>query len=145
MQIDFMELDGKLVDPKTLLEIEHKVNNKGYKVTGNVFHHIVLFEIYNGRPAFNEVDHKDGNTANNSITNLRDATRAENQRNRGKFKNSSSKYKGVHWSKSNKAWVAQLRHDGKTYYIGQFEDEYLAHLAWIAVAKEAQGDFFRQL
>ena len=28
-------------------------------------------------------------------------------------------------------------------YIDNFKDEYLAHLAWCAVAKELHGEFFR--
>lgn len=39
------------------------------------------------------------------------------------FKNSSSKYKGVHWRKSRNRWVAILTFNGKRYYLGSSKSE----------------------
>jgi hypothetical protein len=128
-------------------KVPFTISSSGYKITNSrgvtLFHHKAIYEIINGFTSL-EVDHKNGSPADNRIENLREATRAQNARNRGKFKNSTSKYKGVSWNKTLKKWIAQLRFEGRTRYIGQFDDEYLAHIAWVAVAEKANGEFFRK-
>lgn len=76
-----------------------------------------------------EVDHEDRNSANDKIGNLRDADRSKNCANRRPFKNSSSKYKGVHWHRD-RVWIAQIQINGKQTYIGSFKDEKKAALAY---------------
>lgn len=95
-----------------------------------------------------EIDHIDNDTTNNDISNLRLATRAENARNRPKWNKSdgsptTSKYKGVYWCKRRERWISQIRYNNFTYYIGQFDNEYHAHLAWVERAKELYGEFFK--
>jgi len=91
-----------------------------------------------------EVDHIDGNVLNNDISNLRLATHAQNLRNRKKWKNTTSRYKGVYFCPKRKYWVSQIRYQGKTIYIGQFYTELEAHLAWVDRTKELYGEFFNQ-
>lgn len=50
-------------------------------------------------------------------------SKAEMLRNSKGDRDSSSKYKGVHWVKSRKKWRADIRVDGKTVYLGVFSDE----------------------
>ena len=62
------------------------------------------------------VDHIDGNRQNNQVTNLRYATISENNRNRLKsIKSTTSRYKGVYWSKENSKWRARIEVNGKKY------------------------------
>ena len=89
------------------------------------------------------VDHIDGDPSNNKISNLRLASSSENQLNSAKRKGTSSKYKGVHWNKQSNSWRASIRINGKAKYIGNYSNEYAAHLAWCEVAKELHGEFFR--
>jgi len=75
------------------------------------------------------VDHIDGNGINNGRSNLRIATRAQNKMNSGHF-SGTSKYKGVHWDKTERVWIAQICIDKKSIKIGRFKCEDKAGLAY---------------
>jgi hypothetical protein len=62
------------------------------------------------------IDHIDGDPTNNRIENLRECTKSENLRNRGKPKNNTSGVKGVSWSKAAEKWEARC---GK--YLGIYD------------------------
>ena len=108
-----------------------------------------VWKLANGKiPPGLEIDHIDNDRTNNDLSNLRLATRAENARNRPKWAKAdgsptTSKYKGVYWCKKRCKWISQIRYNGHTYYIGQFESEYEAHVSWVARTKELYGDFFK--
>ena len=59
--------------------------------------------ILNAPPGV-EVDHINGNGLDNRRSNLRLATRAQGQANRGRFKSNKSGYKGVHFDKQLGKW-----------------------------------------
>jgi hypothetical protein len=94
-----------------------------------------------------EVDHINCDDEDDSLCNLRLCTHEENTRNRRKWtqdrSKKKSKYKGVYWCKKRKGWISQIRFKGKTKYLGQFDNEYTAHLVWCETAKELYGEFFR--
>jgi len=78
-----------------------------------------------------EIDHKDRNTHNNNIENLRWATKSENKRNAYKKKlQTSSKYVGVCYRKSSDKWHSSIRINGKKKFIGSYETEEEAGLAY---------------
>jgi hypothetical protein len=79
--------------------------------------HRVIFYFANGFLP-EEVDHIDGDTKNNSPSNLRASTRKTNARNRKDNKNNSSGHKGVDWMPRQKQWRAQIGHEGKIVYLG---------------------------
>ena len=87
------------------------------------------------------VDHIDHNGLNNQKYNLRIATHSQNCQNRRPCKNSSSKYRGVCWHKKNKKWTAHIKIDKKTIYLGIFESEEDAAMAYDAKAKELHGEW----
>lgn len=87
-----------------------------------------------------EVDHIDGNTLNNQRANLRKASKNQNQHNRVKNSNGSSRFKGVSWDKTGK-WRAQIRIDGIRRHLGTFADEESAAKAYDFKAKEVFGEF----
>ena len=74
---------------------------------------------------------------NNRISNLRPATKSQNQANRPKNKNNTSGYKGVSWSKFHKKWVAQC--NGK--YLGLFSCKQEAFVAYNKAADNLQKEF----
>lgn len=88
-------------------------------------------------------DHIDGNGLNNQRENLRKATNALNVINRGSFKNSVSKYKGVDYCKARKKWRAQIQYQGKGQHIGLFNTEIEAAIAYNKSASIHHGQFAR--
>lgn len=89
------------------------------------------------------VDHIDGNGLNNSRSNLRVATNAQNSENQRKKANAntSSKFKGVSWHKSTRKWRAYIRHKYKCVHLGLFRSETDAAKAYDRRAKKLFGDF----
>lgn len=83
------------------------------------------------------IDHKDHNGLDNSITNIRFCTVAENQHNKKSNKNSTSKYKGVSWNKQVKKWRATI----KNITIGQYKSEKNAAIAYDIAANQLFGKF----
>jgi hypothetical protein len=72
---------------------------------------------------------------------LRIATGAENQRNRGKQKNNTSGYKGVHWNKSHGQYHARTIHNGKEISGGYFDSPREAAAKYNELAKIYHGEF----
>uniref|UniRef100_A0A6H1ZNF2 Putative homing endonuclease n=1 Tax=viral metagenome TaxID=1070528 RepID=A0A6H1ZNF2_9ZZZZ len=97
----------------------------------------------------NEVDHRDHNGLNNQRYNLRGCTHAENLMNQQIQNNCLSRFKGVTKCKGetykNKKykdyWKAYLRYRGNFLYLGVFENETDAAMAYDKKAKELFGEF----
>lgn len=87
------------------------------------------------------VDHINGNGLDNRRCNLRICTHKENNYNRKKKANTSSKYKGVYWKEQRKAYEAHIKYKGKVYYLGLFKNENEAGEAYNKAAKEFFGEF----
>jgi hypothetical protein len=80
--------------------------------------------IMNAKPG-QQIDHKDGNGLNNTRDNLRIASHTLNMQNSKSRSGSTSRYKGVSWNTQRGKWVAQIRYDGRTRFLGYYtyEDE----------------------
>ena len=79
---------------------------------------------------FPQVDHIDGNKANNDISNLRMATSASNhQAYKTKSKGCTSQYRGVSWNKRDKKWYASCMINFNPKHIGCFDNEHDAAIA----------------
>lgn len=77
------------------------------------------------------IDHINQNKSDNVFSNLRDVSLSINQLNKKKFfTDKTSIYKGVHLKKSINKWQAVLRYEHVVYYLGYFETEKEAHLAY---------------
>ena len=75
------------------------------------------------------VDHIDGNKLNNNLSNLQLVT---NRKNSSKDrKNKTSKFTGVSWHKQSNKWLAQVRKNNKVEYLGVFEKEEDAAIAYL--------------
>ena len=96
-------------------------------------------EILNIQSADLYADHKDHNCLNNQRSNLRIATKTENNKNKTSHKNSASKYLGV--SKCNKGWRARITVDGENKHLGVFLLEKDAALAYDEAAIVIHGEF----
>lgn len=86
------------------------------------------------------VDHINGDGLDNRVANLRTATTRENQQNRW-WRTGLSPYKGVGWHRANRKWQAQIKINRRSVYLGPFEREVDAALAYDAAAVEHFGAF----
>lgn len=100
---------------------------------------IRLSRFIMGDPEGMVVDHINGDKLNNSRSNLRICTKAENNRNR----KGTRKYKGAYYSKIAKKWFAAIRSNGKTKTLGYFMTEIDAARCYDKAARELFGEFAR--
>ena len=87
------------------------------------------------------IDHRDHDGLNNQKGNLRFCTVSENAMNNRKRENTSSIYKGVHFHKRDKKWLASIKINGKTIHLGYFASETDAALAYNKKAIELFCEF----
>jgi hypothetical protein len=104
---------------------------------------VSLSRIIMSAPPNTVVDHKDGNPLNNRRSNLRFCTQRQNTYNRRLNTNSTSGYKGVHWHKRNRVWVAYLDHNKTRRHLGCFHSADLAARAYNIAARQCHGQFAR--
>lgn len=113
---------------------------RGYAATKlnykNVYLHVFIL-------GFKGIDHKDGNRLNNQRSNLRKATPTQNAANKRKQGFTSSKYKGVSFSKEKQKWCAYIDSNYIRYRLGYFLNEVDAAKAYNAKALELFGEFAR--
>jgi hypothetical protein len=88
-----------------------------------------------------EVDHIDGDSLNNTRNNLRLCTKGQNMSNLRKIRKSSSRFKGVTFSKSKNKWKSQMSHNDKNRHIGYFDSEIEAAIAFNWEALKWRGSF----
>jgi hypothetical protein len=89
------------------------------------------------------VDHADRNKANNCRLNLRVCTHQENLRNSRKRSGSSSRFKGVGYSKRRGKWYARASFGSEKIWLGYFTDEAEAARAYDRKAVELFGEYAR--
>lgn len=87
-----------------------------------------------------DIDHKNGELSrfDNRKSNLRIATRSQNQMNKGKQKNNTSGVVGVGWHKASDKWAAYIAINKKQIHLGlfdKFEDA-------VKARKEAEDKYF---
>lgn len=93
-------------------------------------HKLVAIYFLNHTPCKYDivVNHKDFNRQNNRVDNLELISVRENTNQ--EHLPSVSNYIGVVWHKKNSKWQSQIRINGKRKYLGCFENEFEAHLAY---------------
>jgi len=87
------------------------------------------------------VDHINRNPSDNRISNLREATQAQNTLNRATPKHNISGYKGVHFDKSRKKWMAYINVNSKRINLGRFLDKNRAAQTYNLAARMYHGQF----
>ncbi len=88
-----------------------------------------------------DIDHIDMNTLNNRRSNIRIATRSQNQSNRNKQQNNTSGYKGVGWKKQINKWQAYIAINRHQFHLGYFTSKIQAAKAYNEAAIKYFGPF----
>lgn len=88
-----------------------------------------------------QIDHINGDPADNRFINLREATRTQNCANIGLPRHNTSGLKGTTAVKGR--WQAQIQVGGKKIYLGKYATKEEAHAAYLSAAKTAFGEFAR--
>ncbi len=101
-----------------------------------------MHRLIMGHP-IGEVDHRDGDGLNNRRSNLRIATRSQNECNKGVQKNNTSGFRGVSFFKPHGKWKAQIVLNGKARHLGYFATPEEAHAAYVAAQPLFHGEFAR--
>lgn len=117
-------------DSKGRLRFEFR--GKSYAV------HVVAFAIYHGRWPTHQIDHKNRIKVDNRISNLREATNAENSRNRQRPVGASG-LRGVSWHKGK--FIARIMVNGDAIHLGGFTNATEAANAYDAAARKYHGQF----
>jgi hypothetical protein len=122
--------------PKGYLEVH--IDGKNYRV-----HRIVYYMHHGHIDDTMQIDHIDGNRANNRIENLRLVTNSQNGHNRKISKNNTSGVKGVYWNKDRMKFQAHIKKNNKNMYLGAFDTLEAAEKAVKEAREKMHGEYAR--
>lgn len=112
----------------------------------DLYAHRVIWEMVNGPiPQGMVIDHIDRNPFNNSLSNLRLATRGQNNYNackkNGTLRRNTCGLKGVYMDKQRGLWCAEIRSNKKRIHLGRHQTRGLAAVAYAKAALRHHGAF----
>ena len=88
-----------------------------------LIHRLVGYAFIPNPQNLTEIDHIDRIRTNNSISNLRWISKSNNNRNKTKMQNTSSKYMGVYFDKREGKYRAKIRINNKQKHIAYYDKE----------------------
>ncbi len=104
-------------------------------------HRLAWFYVHGHFPPA-DIDHIDRQRANNSINNLRLASRTENNVNSKIYCTNTSGFKGVSWDRYAGKWRASAGMNLKHRHLGYFTTAEAASVAYEAFARQHHGEFY---
>lgn len=108
-------------------EIAGTKHHAGYWITKinevKYYNHLLVFYMVSGKELDYEleIDHIDRDRGNNKFENLRQISKSHNLINSTLYRNNSSGYVGVNWSKLTERWVARIYINQKRKTLGTFK------------------------
>lgn len=103
----------------------------------------LIWVLYYGQFPILEIDHINGDRADNRISNLREVTRSQQMMNRGTFANKRVPFKGVSIDKRYGTYRASIQANGRWRHLGTFKTPEEAHAAYAAASELYHGTFGR--
>ena len=143
--LDYNPATGVFTRPNG--QVTGEVTYRGYiriKVArGRYLAHRLAWLLAYGEPVPTNLDHIDGNRANNRIANLRAATGSQNCANGKKRMTNRSGVKGVYFDKSIGKYRVYIYINGRRTHYGTFKTLIEAAACRIEAAEKLHGDFAR--
>ena len=147
-------------EPRPIRPVLGKIAGTRVRATGYVMisvpgfgligaHRLAWIYIHGRTIGGAEIDHRDTNSSNNAISNLRLATSSEQKQNKKVQSNNRSGLKGAfyHDCRKGKKWRSQIvvRENGKrrVIFLGYFDSPVEAHQAYATAAMKFFGEFAR--
>jgi lambda repressor-like predicted transcriptional regulator len=84
-------------------------------------HRVVYLSFYGNIPDNLVIDHIDGNTKNNNLTNLQAITQHQNVR-KGKIKKTNDLTRGIYYDRYNKKYAVSVGYQNKNIWAGRYEE-----------------------
>lgn len=106
-------------------------------------HRLAWLYVFGSWPK-DDLDHKNYDPSDNSVANLREASRSQNNANSGPPRDNKSGKKGVCWDSARSLWRAEICKDGIKYQLGRFSSFEEACLVRTQKAIELYGEFARE-
>jgi hypothetical protein len=102
------------------------VNAYGYlhgRIARSAYYaHRIAWALFYGEQPSGEVDHINGDKADNRLENLRDVSRSVNQRNVPLKASNKSGHNGVIWHSASSKWMARITINQVVKYLGVYEN-----------------------
>lgn len=138
--------DTGLLTYKASGKVASHHHNKGYhRVTiNNRWHlaHRVIWKMMVSDIVPDQIDHINGNKADNRIENMRAAEHAQNIFNQNICRANTSGFKGVsHAVRGSGRWRAYITAGGIRHELGHYGTKEEAHAAYVEAAKRLHGEF----
>jgi hypothetical protein len=114
-----------------------KIKNKSYRAA-----RLAWLYVYGMWPT-KFIDHINGNRGDDRISNLREASAAENNRNRKIRTDSKTKLKGVYFNERSGKYESKIHVNGHSMWLGSFPTAKDAHQAYYEAAQKHFGQFAR--
>lgn len=114
------------------------------RIDGRLYYtHKLAWFYMHGKWPDAQIDHINLVPSDNRISNLREATHAQNNFNHSRQRNNKSGKKGVQFAKHSGRWRARIYKDSRPIHLGCFATAEEAHAAYVAAARIHHGEFAR--